>query len=76
MGSVIELYKRQSKWNAHEVAIVTVNIEQDQYRKLVAEWAEVVYLSFCQLPENSNSLALELLPLHAVAEKVEVADAA
>lgn len=76
MGSVIELYKRKSKWHAHEVAIATISLEQDQYRKLVAEWAEVIYLHFCQLPENSNSLALELLPLHAVAEKVEVADAA
>ena len=76
MGSEIELYKSRSKWNAHEVAVATVSIERDQYRKLVAEWAEVIYLNFCQLPENSNSLALELLPLPILAEKVEVADAA
>ncbi len=76
MSSIIEFKSKKSKWNAESVAIATHMIPQSEYNKLVEEWAEVIYLHFCQLPENSNSLALELKPLRVVAEKVEIPNAA
>ncbi len=76
MAQVFEFKIRKSKWNAESVALATHPIPHSEYKKLVEEWAEVIYLHFCQLPENSNFLALEPLPLHVVAEKVEIPNAA
>ena len=76
MAQVLEFKTRKSKWNAESVAIATHTIPHNEYKKLVEEWAEVIYLQFCQLPEKSNSLVLELLPLRFAAEKVELPNAA
>lgn len=74
MGSVVEL-KTKSNIKAYEVAIATRSVGLEEYEKLIAEWAEVVYLGLCQLSEDQK-LTLDNLPLSIATEEIEVRRAA
>ena len=66
----------QKRWEVSSVQLESHLISRSEYKLRVAEWAEVIYFQFSQLPDHSNYLSLEPLPLQTNAEEFEMQDAA